>query len=282
MTAPVDGGRHSTVVAGDGTALSVLTVGEGPGVVVVGGAFRTAHDYLRLAAALAGSATVHVLDRRGRGGSGPPGPSYGLDQECADLLAVAGATGARSAFGHSFGGLVVLETAARSSVFDRVAVYDPGVAVAGSIPAGWLPGYRRLLDAGDGRGAFAHFVRGSGGAPAFVTHLPTWYLSLVLRFAVRGETWRRYECLLETAYHEHAEVDRADTGSVERFATVTAETLLLGGSRSPAALSSALLPTLAAVIDRSSVEVIEGLDHFAPDEKAPEAVAQRLTALTGR
>jgi pimeloyl-ACP methyl ester carboxylesterase len=272
----------STAVAPDGTNLAVHSLGDGPGVALVGGAFRAAADYLPLATELAGVATVHVIDRRGRTGSGPQGPSYCLDRECEDLAAVARATGARAAFGHSFGGLVVLETAARTTVFDRVAVYDPGVSVAGSIPLGWLPGYRRLLDAGDAPGAFAHFVQGSGGAPAFVARLPRWYLKAVLRVVMRGRSWQRYARLLEAAYHEHVEVGRADSGSLERFRAVRAEVLLLGGGRSPACLSSELLPVLASELGHADVEVLDPLDHFAPDEKAPTDVAARLIPFLAR
>ena len=276
MNGAVSAATLHPVVSDDGTHLSVHTLGTGPGVVVVGGAFRSATDYLPLAGKLATFATVHVVDRRGRGESGPQGESYNLDRECEDLLAVAHATGARAAFGHSFGGLIVLQTAARSTTFDRVAVYDPGIAVAGSIPAAWLPGYRRLLDSGDGRGAFAHFVGGAGGAPAFLAHLPRWYLKAVLRVAIRGTHWQRYARLLDSAYFEHVEVDRADTGSLQRFGSVSADVLLLGGTRSPAHLSHQLLPALAQVLDRATVDIIDGLDHFGPDEKAPGVVAERL------
>jgi pimeloyl-ACP methyl ester carboxylesterase len=280
VTGDVTGATSSTIRSDDGTDLSVLTLGSGPGIVIVGGAFRSATDYLALAHLLADSATVHVLNRRGRGGSGPQGWNYSLDQECRDLRAVAEATGTHAAFGHSYGGLVALETA-RSNVFDLVAVYDPAVDVDGSIPAAWLPGYRRLLDSGDVRAAFAHFVKGNGGAPALASHLPTWYLKAVLRLALRGERWQQYAELLDTAYYEHVEVTRADAGSLDRFSSVTANALLLGGSRSPAYLSHALLPSLGGMIKRSSVEIIDGLDHFAPDEKAPEAVAERIRPLLG-
>jgi pimeloyl-ACP methyl ester carboxylesterase len=94
--------------------------------------------------------------------------------------------------------------------------------------------------------------------------------------AIRGERWQRYAELLDAAYREHIEADRAGHGSLDRFRAVSADALLLGGSRSPAYLSRQLLPSLAAEIPRTDLEVIDGLDHFAPDEKAPEAVADRL------
>ena len=96
----------ATVPSADGTVVGYHTVGQGPGLIVVGGAMRAAEDYLALACGLAERYRVHVVDRRGRGLSGPQGPEYGIARECEDLLAVQAATGARVVFGHSYGGLV--------------------------------------------------------------------------------------------------------------------------------------------------------------------------------
>ena len=59
--------------------------------------------------------TVHVMDRRGRGGSGD-GPEYDIAREYEDVVAVvdaiAGATGSRvNLHGHSHGGIVAFEAA---------------------------------------------------------------------------------------------------------------------------------------------------------------------------
>jgi predicted alpha/beta superfamily hydrolase len=40
-----------------------------------------------------------------------------------------------AAFGHSFGGLVVLETARRQPVFREVFVYEPGVPIRARLQA---------------------------------------------------------------------------------------------------------------------------------------------------
>ncbi|MGI8864593.1 MAG: alpha/beta fold hydrolase, partial [Solirubrobacteraceae bacterium] len=52
--------------------------GAGPGVIVVGGALSSGQDYLPLASVLARSMTAYVIDRRGRGHSGPQGPDYSM------------------------------------------------------------------------------------------------------------------------------------------------------------------------------------------------------------
>ena len=59
------------VSSADGTDIGVRVLGTGPAVVVLGGALRTVTDYLPLARAMAARFQVHVVDRRGRGLSGP-------------------------------------------------------------------------------------------------------------------------------------------------------------------------------------------------------------------
>ncbi len=89
----------------DGTAIHYRTLGVGEGLVVFGGAWRTGDDYMALAEALAPPFAVHVVDRRGRGGSGPQGGSYSIEREIEDLFAVQAQTHATTLFGHSYGGL---------------------------------------------------------------------------------------------------------------------------------------------------------------------------------
>lgn len=278
MTAAVSStAGESFVRSADGTTIGYRTVGSGQGsVIVLGGALRSGEDYLALAHVLASSLTVHVVDRRGRGLSGPQGPAYAIERECEDLLAVQEATGADAAFGHSFGGLVALETARRSDAFTRLAVYEPGVSIAGSIATGWVGPARERLQAGDARGAFTCMVRGTGFAPAALTRMPFRYVDLVLRLAVRGERWQRMAALLEPNLAEHVIVERLDDGSLERFGSIAARTLLLGGGRSPRVLTTDLLPALAATIPDATVDILDGLDHLAPDEKNPQRVAERL------
>ena len=260
------------VESDDGTAIAVHSVGAGAPVIVVGGAMRTAEDYRPVAASLAHGRQVHVLERRGRGASGPLRADHVIERDCEDLLAVQAMTGASDVFGHSYGGLVVLETARRHGVFERIAVYEPAVSIDGSIPTAWTDRYRELLEAGRPRAAFAHFVQQSGHAPSVVTRLPLWYLSVVMRLVVRGQQWQRFLPLLDANIVEHAQVAACDT-DVDRYAGVGGSVLLLGGSRSPGFAAAALLDRLHNVIPQSTVEIIDGLDHNAPDEKAPDAVA---------
>ncbi|NJP91902.1 alpha/beta hydrolase [Nonomuraea sp. FMUSA5-5] len=265
--------RERAITSADGTTIAYRTTGDGPGLILVGGTLRTCDDYLPLAHGLAGSFTVHVVERRGRGASGPQGPHYTLANEVEDVLAVQAETGARLAFGHSYGGLALLETARTHPVFERIVAWEPGVPVA-PVPTGWIPRYRELLAVGDPYGAFACFIRGSGGAPAFMTKVPGWYLRLVLRMAFHGETWRRMLPLLECNAAEHEQI-AAQHGRLAGFADVSATVLLLCGGRSKAA-HRAEFATLSEVLPHATLETLPGLNHLSPSErKAAPAIAGR-------
>src|ERR1700753_2228448 len=92
---------HARVLpSADGTPVEYLSVGHGPHAIVVPGALAMASDLTPFAALLAQRHTVHVVQRRGRGGSGPQGDRYGIERECEDVEAVRARTGARLVFGH--------------------------------------------------------------------------------------------------------------------------------------------------------------------------------------
>lgn len=260
----------------DGTAIGYESLGAGDGLLVVGGAWRSSRDYLPFSQALAESFTVHVIDRRGRGRSGPQGADYSIEREIEDLFAVQAQTDARIVFGHSYGGLIALEAARRSTVFSDVVVYEPGVSVAGSIPLGWIARYRALLAAGDRRGAFAAMVREAGGAPPALERMPLWYVKLMLRLFINEQRWQQIDSLLETGLTEHEQVAALDDNTIRRYQAISARVVLLGGSSSRSNFTTTPFEQLTATIPNSTTELLLGLDHTAPDEKAPDRVAERV------
>jgi pimeloyl-ACP methyl ester carboxylesterase len=266
-------GQSATAVSPDGTVIGYQTLGSGEAVILIGGTLRSGRDYLPLARLLAQFLTVHVMDRRGRGASGPQGAGYSIEKECEDLLAVARQTGAALVFGHSYGGLISLEAARRGSIFRRVAVYEPGVSVAGSMPVSWLGQYRRCLAAGDTLGAFAVMARGAGYAPALLARMP---LSVVraLMYCIPSSQWQQLEPLLPAALAENEQIAKLDAPTADRFASVTSQVLLLGGTKSPAAITTRALQALHGVIPGSELRLLTGLGHTAPEKKAPTALAE--------
>jgi pimeloyl-ACP methyl ester carboxylesterase len=245
-------------------------------MLVLGGVWRCSGDYLAFAQALSDSFTVHLIDRRGRGLSGPQGADYSIKREVEDVLAVQEQTGARIVFGHSYGGLIALEAARRSAVFSDVIVYEPGVSIAGAIPLGWLDSYRQLLAAGDARGAFAAAARGAGAAPPALERMPLWCVKQILRLFIKQQQWRQIEPLLAAGVAEHEQVAALDAPTADRYQAIAARVLLLGGAKSRWFARTGLLDQLPAAIPNCTSELIEGLDHTAPDDEAPEAVADRV------
>ena len=259
----------STVTSADGTTIAYQSRGSGAGLIVVGGVLRAARDYVDLGRELAGSFTVHLMERRGRGASGPQGPGYSVEKEREDLLAVQADTGAELAFGHSYGGFAALQTARRASVFRQIAVYEPAVVLDGSPAPAWLDPYRELLARGDTRGAFATMVKHAGFAPRVLAAMPLAGVRLVLRAGIGGREWQRTEALLEANLAEQQA--QLDAAGIAGYAAIESRTLLIGGSGSPPSVV-AQLEALRRTIPATTVTILDGLDHPAP-ETQPAQVA---------
>jgi|SRR5215471_7789464 len=114
------------VMSNDGTVIAFDRSGQGPAVILVGGAFQyRAIDppTAQLAALLAQHFTVFHYDRRGRGESGDTQP-YAVEREVEDLEAlIHEAGGSAFVFGMSSGGVLALE-AARGLAITKLAVYE--------------------------------------------------------------------------------------------------------------------------------------------------------------
>jgi pimeloyl-ACP methyl ester carboxylesterase len=269
--------RVSCATSSDGTEIGYCSLGEGRGLIIVGGALTSCSAYLPLARRLAGAFEVHVMDRRGRPRSGPQRPGHSIEYECADLAAVAEATGATAVFGHSFGGLVALETARRHERFDLLYVYEPGVPVDQRFDFSWVDGYEKLLQRGDPRGAFALMVKHAGFAPRFLAAMPLWFVRALLSLAIRGQRWHSMELLLQANLVEHRILAALDAPTPHRFSAITARTILMGGTKSPSFISRQLLAELNDVIPESTVQVLPGLGHAAPEHQ-PHQIAPAILA----
>jgi hypothetical protein len=81
-------GISHTVLSRDGTRIGYLSMGGGPSVLVVPGVLTMAADDAAFARALSEHFTIHTIERRGRGESGPQGDDYSIVKECEDVLAL--------------------------------------------------------------------------------------------------------------------------------------------------------------------------------------------------
>jgi pimeloyl-ACP methyl ester carboxylesterase len=255
------------LISADGTPIEYLSVGRGPHVIAIPGALAVAADLTAFAALLAGRYTVHVVQRRGRGGSGPQGDHYGIARECEDIEAVRARTGARLIFGHSFGGLVALRAACGSTAYDAVAVYEPGISVNGSIPMDWINRARREAAAGTNFEAFITFVRGIN--PDQTGRVPRALLRMILRCAIPRTELRQNLALMPQAISEHAEAGRLD-GRLADYREIAAATLIMRGKGRSTSWQAVALARLAETITESETMTFPRLDHFAPEKKPGE------------
>lgn len=259
------------VVSKDGTLIGYRQLGSGPGLIVLHGGLLSSKNYLVLANALAEDFTVYLPDRRGRGLSGPMGEEYNATRECEDLAAMMKYTGARQVFGHSAGGLFALE-AALALPITRLAVYEPAVSIQGSIPSAWLPAYTHAIGQGKYAQAMSLFVHGMPFN--WMGQLPVWLLQAFFSLMLRGPEAEEIIPLLQAGVYE-METGIGLDSTCHRYSHISAETLLIGGSKSPKFLLG-VLPQLEEIIPNSRRLLLPGFTHTAPNEDAPQAIAEVL------
>lgn len=267
-------GTASTVLSADGTTISYLTVGSGPSVIVIPGALSMAADYAAFAHALAEHFTVHTIERRGRGESGPQGEDYSITKECEDVFALQAKTGASFLVGHSFGGFVALEVARNNPAFAKIAVYEPGVSIDGSIPMDWIPGFQKKLAEKKHFDAFVEFVRGIN--PETSGKIPPWLMKLLLSLFLSPHERKQRLSLLHECLREHQEEARLDS-THENYREIIAGVLLMYGGKSNSKWVDINMERLTAVFPRSETKVFPKLDHFGIDQKAPQEVARAVS-----
>ena len=258
-------------VSRDGTEIAWWTSGEGPPLVLVHGAVADHRRWRPLLPYLERFATVHALDRRGRGASGDA-PGYDLKREFEDVAAVVDAVAEASGsavdlYGHSFGGLCAFGAATLTANLRRLVLYEgwpPVDPVTRELPAGVGERLDALLAEGDHDAVvetmFGEVVRMPEAELAALRAQPSW----PARVAAAPTITRELRAIPEAAF---------DT---EQAARISVPTLLLTGSvsRDPFAAD---VGTVAAALPDARIVVLEGQQHVA-DILAPEVVAGHLAA----
>ncbi len=263
-----------TLISRDRARISYLSMGSGPSVLVIPGALSTAAGYVPFARALAEHFTVHIIERRGRGESSPQGADYSMVKEREDALALQQETGASFLVGHSFGGLVALEVARNNQALTRLAVYEPGVSIHGSISMDWIPGYEKKLAEQKYLAALVEFSRGTG--PDRARNTPSWLMKLLLPLFLSSQDRKQMLGLLPQNLREHQEVARFDS-SYENYREITANVLLMYGGKSGSTWANMAMEQLAAVLPHSETQEFPTLNHFGIDKKAPQEVARAVS-----
>lgn len=152
----------STTHSADGTTIAYQAYGDGPAIVIVGGAVNRKEDRAELAQALAAEGfTGMTYDRRGRGGSGDTTP-YAVEREIEDLAAVISATsGSAGVLGVSSGGALADRAASAGLPITALSTFETPYRVGGDgplPPTDYLEHLQELYDADDPGGMLEYFA----------------------------------------------------------------------------------------------------------------------------
>lgn len=276
-----------SVVSKDGTRIGYRKLGNGPGVVVVHGSNVSSQNFMQLAKELNDAFTVYVPDRRGRGLSGPFGKDYSIQREVEDLEAILIQTGARNVFGISAGGLITLQAALTIPAIEKAALYEPALLMSGSKQTAWLARYEQEMAQGKVAAALVTCMKGFELAPPVVNAMPRWLLESLTNMAMASEDKKAKDGdvtmrMLAPTLGYDGQLIAEMTGTLECFKEVSAEVLLLGGSKGLAWLKPSR-DALEKVLPHVKRIEFPGLDHGAACDVnntnrggKPELVAQEL------
>ena len=256
----------------DGTSLAYETAGDGPALILIGGAFcdrRARASGTPLAALLAPDFRVLSYDRRGRGDSGANSP-YSMQRELEDLDALIAAAGGRaSLFGISSGGLLALEAAAHALPVERVVSYEaplllddarrPSLELALALEAPTAAG--RRADAAE-----LFLTRVVGMPPAVVGAMK------------QAPHWHGLEMLAHTLSHD-VRITAAAPQLLARLPSVSTPVFVLDGSASPPWLRGGGI-ALARAAPNGRHRTLEGQTHDVQPVALAAALRELLTEET--
>lgn len=247
-----------TTTSKDGTQIAYDKTGQGPTLILVGGAFsyRQFPGLVQMAARLSERFTVYNYDRRGRGESGDM-PPYATKREVEDLEALIEAAGGSAyVWGLSSGAVLALQAAASGANIVKLALHEPPFVVdaADRRPPQDFHTQVTELIAGNRRAeAIRYFMTQGMGAPSFVVRLMRLMPGVWSKLMAVAHTLPYDAALLEG--HMAGKPLRADTWS-----TVRMPTLVLEGTESPASLRRAA-QALVKVLPSSKLISKKGLGH---------------------
>jgi pimeloyl-ACP methyl ester carboxylesterase len=250
----------NTVTSSDGTTIAFDRSGEGPPLVLVGGALSDRGAAGSLAEALAPSFTVYAYDRRGRGDSGDTAP-YTVAREVADLEAVvAEAGGSAFVFGHSSGAALALEAVAHDLPVTKLALYEPPFIVDDGhapLPDDYVERLTELSSSGRRGDAVEFFLTSGPGVPAEVIA------------GMRAEPfWPAMEAMAHTLAYDGEVMGDTMAGRPlppDRWASVTMPTLVMDGDQSPEWARNSVA-ALAEVLPNAERRSLAGQDHGAASQ----------------
>ena len=245
-----------TTTSADGTTIAYQAYGEGPAVVIVGGATNRKEDWVELAHALANDGfTGATYDRRGRGESGDTRP-FAVEREVEDLVAVIEAVGAPAGVHTiSSGGAVAYRAIAAGAPIATMSAFETPYRVAGAPtpPVDYTDHLQDLYDANRRSDMLAYFMTaGVGQPPEQVEQMK------------QMPFWDDLAQLGPTVLYDGLQLGGGQTPlPIELLQSIDVPVLSIGSTGSPDWLRDAAEAAASAVPD-GTFTVLEGEFHSAP------------------
>jgi pimeloyl-ACP methyl ester carboxylesterase len=257
------------------------------------GGAKGSQSLMQLGMALSDDFTVYIPDRRGRGLSGPFGDNYGLQREVEDMDALLKKTGALYVFGTATGGIIALQSALYLPAIHKAVLYEPPFYVNETEMNNFNDiGKRYDQYVAEGKLSMAMVtsseiatkVSGDELEPPYqwVKYMPNIIMRLIFRIIIEVDARNvkgddvTLKDLIPT-FHNDVVLVNETKGTIENFKDVSAEVLLLNGSKTFLFLKH-IIDALNEVLPHVKRVEIQGIDHAAAEDTTgkPEIVADEI------
>lgn len=251
----------------DGTVIAYDQIGEGPPIILVGGASCDRAVGIPIAEALAQHFTVLNYDRRGRGDSGDT-PPYAVAREIEDIGALlAAAGGSASSLGLSSGAALAALAAASGLPIRALVMWEPPYSTDDETR-------RRAAEYAEHLGGLLADGRRDDALELFMQLVGT--PEEMIAGIRRSPYWQVGVGSAHTLAYDAA-IMGDGTIPARSLGEIAVPTLVLAGSKSPESLRRAA-DEAAAVIPGGRYDVLEGQDHNV----AGDAIAPAVAAFAGQ
>ncbi len=257
------------VTSKDGTTIAFDQTGQGPPLILVGGAFEQRamdSETSQLAASplLAEHLSVFHYDRRGRGDSTDTLP-YAVEREVEDIHALINhAGGAAFLSGISSGAALALEAAIQlGSQVKKLALYEPPYnddEGYGEALKNFRKNFKQALTEGRRGDAVGHFLTMMG--------MPEEHLAGMRELPM----WQMWEAIAPTFGYDAAVLGQDGSVPIERAARIAVPTLIMNGGASEWEFMRVTTMALTNAIPNAQHRTLEGQTH----QVAAEALAPVL------
>ena len=250
-------------------------MGTGQSIILLHGGAKGSQTLMQLGTALSDEFTVYIPDRRGRGLSGPFGDKYGLQREVEDMDALLKKTGAHYVFGTATGAIIALRSALYCRAIHKAILYEPPFYFNETEMNKFIDiGKRYDKYVAEGKftsamvtsGELATKVSGDELQPPYqwVKYMPNIILRLIFKIILEVDALNTKGddvTLKDTipTFHNDVMLVKETKGTIKNFEDVSAEVLLLNGSKTFLFLKHSV-DALKEVLPHVKRVEIQGLD----------------------